>query len=83
MTKVGDKNPKSASGMTPLHYAAKNGFVAICKLISETVTYIHPQDNLGFTPFQLAEQNGHFEIFQLFERNPKRRKLEKIDYCFR
>ena len=83
VTKVGDKNPKSASGMTPLHYAAKNGFVAICKLISETVTYIHPQDNLGFTPFQLAEQNGHFEICQLFERNPKRRKLEKIDYCFR
>ena len=80
VTKVGDKNPKSASGMTPLHYAAKNGFVAICKLISETVTYINPQDNLGFTPFQLAEQNGHFEICQLLERNPKRRKLGKIDY---
>ena len=61
--------------MTPVHYAAKCGYVAICKLISEKVVDNNPQDYLGYTPFQLAEQNGHYEVCQLLQRNPKRRKI--------
>lgn len=73
--KVKDKNPKGTLGMTPVHYAAKYGYVAICKLISEKVVDNNPQDYLGYTPFQLAEQNGHYEVCQLLQRNPKRRKI--------
>ena len=42
----------------------------------------NPRSDLGYTPYQLAEQNGHFEICQLFDYqllNPKRRKISWLN----
>ena len=32
-----DKNPEATSGITPLHWSAKNGHLEICKLIMKNV----------------------------------------------
>ena len=60
---------------TPLHPEAKNGFYSICELIVQNVRIKFPKDDNGFTPRDLAQENGHQEICRLFEKNPKKRKI--------
>ena len=74
------------NGTTPLHLAAKNGNLSICKLIIEKVLDKNPtgekkingnvQSRMGqWTPLHLAAYNGHFSVCELIinhisEKNP-------------
>ena len=51
-------------GITPLHIAAQEGHMEICKLVSYQ-TYKNPQDAIGKTPFDYAIQEDHIEICDL------------------
>ena len=59
---LSNKNPKDDEGCTPLHLAARNGHMPICKLIiqNENVKDIHPKCKRGLTPIFEAKQNGYF-----------------------
>ena len=66
---------------TPLHLAAKNGHLSVCKLIIENVSDKNPISQATqqwinhWTPFHLAAHNGHFSVCELLiniisEKNP-------------
>ena len=44
-------------GLTPLHEAAGNGHLSLCKFIMENLEDKNPEDSDGFTPLHLAAQN--------------------------
>ena len=63
-----DKNPKSKSGITPLHNAAREGHVQVCKLILEFgLKEKNPSEVDGKTPLHWAAENGHLETFKVGE----------------
>ena len=49
LTKIDDKNPKDNRGWTPIHTAAYNGHLAICKRIMQKIVddYEPPQTAKG------------------------------------
>ena len=49
-----DKNPKTSLGITPLHEAAKNGHLSVCRLIVENIDDKNPKNNFGVTPLLMA-----------------------------
>ena len=62
-------------GGTPLHNAACNGHLDVCKLIIEEVGKKNPGDNRGETPLHNAACNGHFDVCKLIitvteDKNP-------------
>ena len=74
---IKNKNPKTTyahylrhdqGGETPLHLAATNGHLEICKLIVENMDEQgdkNPKNNFGNTPLHYAAADGHFEICKL------------------
>ena len=54
-------------GMTTLHYAAKNGYLNVCKLIAENVQEKNPKDFGGQTPLEMAEERGHSSVVEYFK----------------
>ena len=60
-------NPEIVYGMTTLHYAAKNGYLNVCKLIAENVQEKNPKDFGGETPLQMAENQGHTSVVEYFQ----------------
>ena len=64
-----EKNPSDNSGKIPLHYAAKNGHLDICKLIYENINNKSQSDNFGQTPLHYAAENGHLDICKLIYEN--------------
>ena len=71
-----EKNPKDNDGVTPLHWAARHGHLAICQYIFERVQDKNPKGNIGGTPLHLAAENGHLAICQYIiervqDKNPK------------
>ena len=54
------------SGFTPLHKAASNGQIDICKLLIEKGADIHATDHSQRTALHLAAYHGHPEIIKLF-----------------
>ncbi|MEE9572535.1 MAG: ankyrin repeat domain-containing protein, partial [Candidatus Neomarinimicrobiota bacterium] len=54
------------SGLTPLHKAASNGQIDICKLFIEKGADIHATDNSQGTVLHFAAYYGHPEIIKLF-----------------
>jgi len=64
-----NKNPSNDKGETPMHYAAKKGFLNICQLIVENAKNINTADHDGDTPLTLAAQGGHLEICKLIIEN--------------
>ena len=42
------------NGWTPLHCAAENGHLSVCKLIVENVDDKNPKDFMGTTPIHLT-----------------------------
>ena len=62
-----NENPSNIEGLTPLHEAAINGHVKICKIIIDTLVNRNPPDDNGITPLYLASKNGHFEFCRLIQ----------------
>ena len=86
--KLRDKNPGKTSllnryGQTPLHWAAKNGHIEVCKLILEGTSDKNPAE-IKYprqTPLHYAAYHGHPEVCKLimdsisvvkigFDKNP-------------
>ena len=63
---VEDKSPKNDYGRTPLHFAAGQGNLEICKYIVSKVEnkqcVIKSKDKFNQTPIDFAERNDHQEI---------------------
>merc|ERR1711971_120564 len=56
---LSDKNPATKSDrLTPLHLAAQEGHVAICKLIMDNLKDKNPKCSSGATPLNLATSLG-------------------------
>ena len=66
LSKSNPTNPINCGGMTLLHFAAKKGYLNVCKLIAENVQEKNPEDCFGVTPLQLAEKNGHSAVVKYF-----------------
>ena len=64
-----EKNLASADdfGDTPLHLAAKNGHIDICKLIIGNVGMKHPFNDNGKTPKDLVNKQKFPELYELFK----------------
>ena len=60
-----EKNLPDNLGNTPLHVAAKNGHLEVCRAVIGTLDDKNPRNNNGITPFTLAAQQGHLEICRL------------------
>ena len=68
-TRIGIRNVCGRYGRTPLHMAAKNGHLSICKLIIENVRDKNPRDIHGRTPLHLAALSGNCDICALILAN--------------
>ena len=71
-----DKNPRNNFGETPLHFAAMNGHLLVCKYIMEQVTDKNPRADYGRTPLHYAAMNGHLPVCeyimeQATDKNPR------------
>ena len=55
--------------LTPLHIAAQNGNVELCRLIMDNVDDEDPKDEMGYTPLFLAARNGHIDVCRLIMKN--------------
>ena len=64
-----DIDPKNDFGWTPLHSAAENGHLEVCKLIIEKIEDKSPKSNFDKTPLHLAAKSGHFEVCKLIIEN--------------
>ena len=70
-------NPKNEKGITPLHLAAAEGHLEICKQMlkviepenDECIDDLNPKDNEGSTPLHYSALNGHMSICRLLLRN--------------
>ena len=63
------KNPPNDRRITPLHLAAENGFLSICKYIIDRIDDKNPGDEIGRTPLHFAAAEGHLEICQILVDN--------------
>ena len=64
-------------GQTPLHLAAKNGHLEICRLILANVHDKNPINHDGETPSQLAAYHGHLPVMELIKSALSKRGLIK------
>ena len=55
--------------MTPLHLAARNGHIDVCRLIMKNVWNKNPK-LFGATPRKLAYENDHMEIYEFAAVRP-------------
>ena len=66
LEKADDKNPMDDNWDTPLHYAAKGGHYAICKLIIDAdIEDKNPSNKRAETPLDLAKSNNHTKVVKL------------------
>ena len=61
--------------ITPLHMAALNGDIEICKLVMQNTNELNPRTNFGTTPLLIAATNGHLNVYTLIaekveDKNP-------------
>ena len=63
-----NKNPADNEGYTPLHIAAQQGHLNVCKLIIENVIVKNPSSDKGETPLSLATQYSHEKVCKLFTK---------------
>ena len=64
MDHLDDKNPQHNNGMTPLHSAAHNGHLDVCKLIMKNILNKNPPDGCGMTPLHIGKAILRFEKLQ-------------------
>ena len=65
MEVVADKSPRNVYGRTPLHFAAKHGYLEAFKFLIENVDLRNSIDNLSKTPLGIAPRKRHFKICAL------------------
>ena len=76
-------NLSNGCGETVLHFAAKNGYLNVCKLIAENIQEKNPKDFWEKTPLQRAEENDQYSVVEYFQKLldiPLTRK--SCPYCF-
>ncbi|WP_438456617.1 ankyrin repeat domain-containing protein [Wolbachia endosymbiont of Kerria lacca] len=61
-------------GLTPLHYAAKNGHKEVVKILLQNKAEVNAETtdkgwNEGWTPLHYAVQNGHKEVVKILLQN--------------
>ena len=66
--------PLSNDGETPLHLAATNGHIDICRIL-KNVEKAESKDYYGFTPLDIAHHNKHFEVCQLLSEDTCTKRL--------
>ena len=77
----------SAEGSTPLHFAAQNGHLEVCKLIMDNITDKNPANVEGEMPFHFAAKKGQLAVCQfmlenLSDKNPRaRRGITPLHYA--
>ena len=54
---------------TPLHFAAHNGHLEVCKLIMDNIADKNPANREGETPFLFAAKKGQLAVCQLMIEN--------------
>ena len=59
------KNPRDKNGNTPLHFAANNCNLDICKLICQNVKDRNPKNKRGHTPLDIALDKKDLRILYL------------------
>ncbi len=70
LTEVENKNPAATGplpGWTPLHLAAREGFLDVFRLLIEYVDIKDPVSDAGQTPKSLAQEYNHEDIVKIFE----------------
>ena len=78
---IKNKNPANDDGDTPLHKAATEGYVKICKLILENVVDKCPIAAKGLTPLHWSARSGHSETCEMILQNID--KEEASIQCFK
>jgi ankyrin repeat protein len=68
-----DANIKSKSGWTPLHEAARFGYVEIVKLLLVHGSDVNARTLEGHTPLQFAQQRGHKSVAELLRSHEERK----------
>ena len=66
---IQDKNPTNDWGNTPLHNAATNGSIKICKLIMDNVQDKNPTGSKNMTPLHWAAGRGQTKTCEFFLQN--------------
>ena len=61
-----NKNPANNDGWTPIHTAAINSNLEICRLIVNNVDNKHPINNEGKTPKNTTDEKNYTSVSQLF-----------------
>ena len=69
-----NRNPRDWLNRTPLHFAAINGHMSVCRLILSNVENKNPGDDDGVTPLDFANENGHLEEYQAIMNLPECKK---------
>ena len=59
---VMDVNPPNVIGWTPLHIAASNGHLDVCKFIMNIIDEKQPRTNDGRSPSDLAQGGNHVQV---------------------
>ena len=67
---------RSNIGRSPLHSAAQNGHLEVCKLLIEKLTEKNTTENEGWTPLHMAANYGQVEVCKLIASHIG----AKIDY---
>ena len=57
-----DELGKNRGGMTPVHYAAQNGYANIVRLLEQHGADIDAVTDCGRSEFMLAAENGHKDV---------------------
>ena len=62
-TEVNQKNPTNNFCDTLFHFATEHGHLEIGEMILDVGENKHPKNRLKKIPYDWAEKNGHFDIF--------------------
>ena len=57
--------------MTPLHVAAIDGNIELCRLLVNNIHDVNPKDGNGHIPLYYAATNGHLEVFRIIMERAK------------